>query len=180
MKRGFTLVELLVVITIISILVSIGLGSFTTTQKKSRDAKRKAYLSQIAESLEAYYNDKGQYPADNDAGNLMACGVDAEEECTWGTSSMQNTTTGTVYIITLPQDPVAGHTYYYDANLAQTSYQLYAYLENERDPVLDLLTLSSPDCGTDLICNYGISSLNTTPQEGRWKNVSPASAGGLP
>ena len=53
LHHGFTLIELLVVITIIGILAGIGLNSFQSSQKKSRDATRKSDLRQISHALEA-------------------------------------------------------------------------------------------------------------------------------
>ena len=54
-KRGFTLIELLVVISIIAILSTIGLTSFSTIQRKGRDARRKADLREMKNALEQYY-----------------------------------------------------------------------------------------------------------------------------
>ncbi|MEK7514051.1 MAG: prepilin-type N-terminal cleavage/methylation domain-containing protein [Patescibacteria group bacterium] len=151
-RQGFTLVELLIVITIIGILASIGLGTFTSAQTKSRDVKRKAHLKQLSDAFEAYYNDHGQYPD--------------EADIVWNTAFTD--ANGTVYMVQLPQDPTIGLTYFYDALApagSNTQYQLYAYLENSRDSAI--MTLISPDCGTDKPCNYGVSSPNITPQEGR-------------
>lgn len=155
---GFTLVELLIVIAILGILAAIGLASFASSQAKSRDAKRKAHLSQIAQALELYNNDKGKYPNTDGAGNIKGCGADAINTCTWGSSSFANDTTNTVYMITLPSDPSA-YRYYYVGTSTGVSYKLYAYLENAKDPSIITTSVS---CGS-VNCNYGISSTNTVP-----------------
>ncbi len=68
---GFTLLELLVVITIIAILAAIGLGNYTRTLSRGRDAKRRADLKAIQNALEQYYvNHNNTYPSDG-AGNLL-------------------------------------------------------------------------------------------------------------
>lgn len=56
-RSGFTLVELLVVISIIAILSVIGLVIFSGVQKNTRNAKRIADMKAIALALEQYYND---------------------------------------------------------------------------------------------------------------------------
>lgn len=53
--RGFTLIELLVVISIIAILASIGMTVYTQSQKKARDAKRKADIDAISNAYEVNY-----------------------------------------------------------------------------------------------------------------------------
>ena len=148
-NTGFTLVELLIVITIIGILASIGLSTFTSAQTKSRDVKRKAHLKQLSDAFEAYYNDHGEYPD--------------EADIVWNTAFTD--ANGTIYMVQLPTDPTSNLSYYYDSLDSGKKYQLYAYLENSRDSAI--MTLISPDCGTDKPCNYGVSSPNITPQEGR-------------
>lgn len=62
-KKGFTLLELLVVISIIAMLITIGLSSFSTAQRKGRDAKRKSDIKEIQNALEQYYSVCGySYP----------------------------------------------------------------------------------------------------------------------
>jgi len=62
-KRGFSLLELLVVIGIISILLAIAAASYSTTQMKSRDARRQADLKNIQQAAEQYYSICGfNYP----------------------------------------------------------------------------------------------------------------------
>ena len=55
-KSAFTLLELLVVIGIISVLVAIGTVSYSTAQKKARDAKRQADLHAFQNALEQCYS----------------------------------------------------------------------------------------------------------------------------
>jgi prepilin-type N-terminal cleavage/methylation domain-containing protein len=63
MKKGFTLVELLVVIALIGLLSSIALISFTGVQKQSRDVQRKSDIKQYQLALESFANkNSGLYP----------------------------------------------------------------------------------------------------------------------
>ncbi len=55
-KRGFTLLELLVVIGIIGLLVGLGAVSFSTAQKKARDAKRRGDVQAHKNAFEQYYS----------------------------------------------------------------------------------------------------------------------------
>ncbi len=59
--QGFTLLELLVVISIIGILIALGVVAYSTAQQKSRDAKRRADIRAIRDGLEQYYATNGQY-----------------------------------------------------------------------------------------------------------------------
>lgn len=56
MKKGFTLLEILVVIGIIGILLGLGAVSYSTAQKKARDARRKGDLQAIQKVLEQCYS----------------------------------------------------------------------------------------------------------------------------
>jgi prepilin-type N-terminal cleavage/methylation domain-containing protein len=62
-KKGFTLVELLVVISIIGLLSTIAIVSLGSARAKSRDTKRIADMKQVSTALEQFYSDQGGYPA---------------------------------------------------------------------------------------------------------------------
>lgn len=62
MKRGFTLVEILVVIAIIGLLVSIIIPNLNNARAVGRDARRVSDIKNIQLSLSLYYNDYLQYP----------------------------------------------------------------------------------------------------------------------
>lgn len=61
-KRGFTLVELLVVVAIISLLTAIALPNFLNAQTRAKVARAKADMSTIADALEIYHADHNTYP----------------------------------------------------------------------------------------------------------------------
>lgn len=64
--KGFTLVELLVVISVIGILASIVLVSFTSSQRQARDTQRRSDIKQYQLALENYANkNNGLYPRRN-------------------------------------------------------------------------------------------------------------------
>lgn len=65
-QKGFTLVELTVVIVVIAILVAISTFGLRQYQEDSRDARRAASITTISESLEKYYDKNGEYPSCSD------------------------------------------------------------------------------------------------------------------
>lgn len=61
-KRGFTVVELLVVIVVIGILVGIVYFSGQGFLKKGADTAAKGDISKVGLALQSYYNKNGEYP----------------------------------------------------------------------------------------------------------------------
>ena len=61
-QKGFTLVELLIVIIIIGILATLVIVTFTGVQQKARDSKRQTDLNALDSHVEAFYAQYGFYP----------------------------------------------------------------------------------------------------------------------
>jgi prepilin-type N-terminal cleavage/methylation domain-containing protein len=73
-RRGFTLIELMIVIVILGILMGTILPRLTGAQSRARDTARIADLNNISQALEVYSSDKGQYPnAACTGGNAVGC-----------------------------------------------------------------------------------------------------------
>ncbi len=156
LKKSFTLIEILVVATIIGLLASIGAVSYTQFVKQSRDAKRKADLEQIRAAIEMYRSNKGYYPT---TANFTFSSCTSPGSVSDGSST---------YLSKAPNDPKCSTTYYYyyealpDSpsacdNVAPptgsycTDYTIAARLESTTGCSL---SLGVDSCGTANACNY--------------------------
>lgn len=89
-KKGYTLFELLVSISIIAILVALATASYSAAQKKARDARRQEDLESIRKAAEQYYMlNNSNYPTSCSTGNA------------W-------TVNGTTVLESFPKDPKGG------------------------------------------------------------------------
>jgi prepilin-type N-terminal cleavage/methylation domain-containing protein len=64
-KKGFTLIELMIVVAIISILAALATAKFSDLISKSKEGHTKAALSYARSALAIYYADNASYPTDD-------------------------------------------------------------------------------------------------------------------
>ena len=65
LHRAFTLIEMLIVVTIIGILSAAIIPRMTGYMERTRDLKRKLDLQQIATAMQLYYDQHGTWPQKN-------------------------------------------------------------------------------------------------------------------
>lgn len=62
-QKGFTIIELLIVIAIIAILALLVLNNFQGAQAKARDQQRTTDINNVHSKLEEFYNENNYYPS---------------------------------------------------------------------------------------------------------------------
>jgi general secretion pathway protein G len=62
-RRGFTLIEMIIVFTMIGILVGLALPQFKNAAKKARESTLKEDLTILRKLIDQYFTDKSKYPA---------------------------------------------------------------------------------------------------------------------
>lgn len=116
-KRGLTLTELLIVVSIIAFLAILIVAYLRSQLFKGNDARRKADLKRIGIAAEEYEKDHDCYPLSS----LLTCKP--------GTGLLP-------YLNKIPCDPVTNATYFYDYedSACPRWYRIYGKLDNEQDP----------------------------------------------
>ena len=137
MKKGFTLLELLVTISIIGILLAIGSASFSTAQRRGRDSRRQADMKSVQKALEQYYAVETEYPDSVSSGGSIT------------------TSGGEVTMNQVPYDPKNSGSYVYSYSKSATNdaYCLCAYLEN-------LETGNADNAGANGVCSWDADETN--------------------
>jgi prepilin-type N-terminal cleavage/methylation domain-containing protein len=178
-QKGFTLIEVLIVVVIIGILASLILLGFGPTRQAARDARRVQDLRQVQHALELYFRRCGYYPAADDPSMNPPCGAAFDfsksdpsmtsAAASWAamSASLMGGAPPVLGFTTIPTDPDPGRSYRYAANADGSGYTLAADLEEPGSPLFTgspggrngELNVNGVDCG-------GVISMNAPPGGG--------------
>ena len=121
-QKGFSLIELLVVATIIIVLSTIGIVSYANSGRSARDSRRKADLETVRQAMVLYRSEHGAYPVGCGSGhNPMIFGCRTEDLVEAGYLSEPR-----------PFDPKLDSTYFYSASSTNSTFCLCARLETNK------------------------------------------------
>lgn len=139
-QAAFSLIELLVVISIIGILMALSFFGISNAREAARDSKRKADLELIRSGLEMYKSDCDDYPST--LGTSLT-----------GDGSPSTCLTTNIYISSTPTDPTTPSRSYRYSRPTSATYELCTSLESGGTTVS---CGGSSNCGTT--CNYKVTN----------------------
>lgn len=129
-RQGFTLIEMMIVITVIAILVGVLLPSFRGTQDEARTQRARAELRTIATAMESYYiHNSNAFPTE--------------------VQTLTQLTSATPRIISsVPDDPFRSGSNDYSYQLSSNSqyYVIYSYGPDATTAITDITTAGVPQC----------------------------------
>ena len=152
-NKAFTLVELIVVITILAILWTIAFLSFQWYSRDARDSARSSDLDTLRSSLELFYTKTWFYPQANNWQNITYSWIIAWQQ--WTFWDPQNVQVGSVS--KLPKDPLTQTEYTYSVTSLKNEYQLAATFEWKIAQNIDILNKTyawNKDWIAKIIWNY--------------------------
>jgi len=142
----------------IAILTIIGIVSYSSVNKRSRDVKRKSDLEQIRSALEMFRSDNGEYP-----GQTSYPGI--TDSLFNNASTLGPALVGNQYIPAIPSDPNGNSSYYYEViptNAVHGSYCVCACLESNNCDGTIPANIVSDTCSNIAShianCNYYLKS----------------------
>jgi general secretion pathway protein G len=166
-QKGFTIVELLVVIVVIGILAAITVTAYNGVQGRARDAERISDLKNIADALEIYRVNNGAYPTPVSTPNASSWEVNTDG--TTATNFLSALSTANI-MPKVPVDPTNKGTTLnpsYNNNTYAYFYYVYAAGSNgcdvSRGPfyVLGAMRMDSVAAGQKSPVSPGFSCLPT-------------------
>ncbi len=146
-KKGFTLIEMMIVVAIISVLVTIVYPSYQNTVRQSRRADAQAALQGLAQAMERFYTTEGTYKG------AAASGADTGSPAIFSTKS-----------------PIDGSNTYYNLKIqsaAASTYVLAAEPVNAQagDGILILKSTGARGWDVDNDAGGLVSGLGAAPNE---------------
>ena len=127
--KGFSLIELMVVIAIIAILKAIITSNLAQSKAKARDSKRISDIAQLQLALELFFDRCNGYPPDINLNSTIS-------SCPNDPVTNQPVTFG-YFIGKIPVGPNANENYYYSTpGSPYGDYVLHTNLESENNPAL--------------------------------------------
>ena len=135
-KKGFTLMEIMIAIVILSTMATVLITNVTGQQKKARVSQARILLSQVSNSLEMFYRDCSFYPTNEEGLEAL---VEPVPRCpSWGPEP---------YLVkgNIPRDPW-GNELIYEYDELTDSYEILSLGSDRREGGVDYAQdLSSAD-----------------------------------
>lgn len=118
-KKGFTLVEMIVVLSIVSVLIMLGFGSYSSLSRRARDTKREADLNDFINAINAFQLNERRGP--NEGGLCESsigasgdpCPINPPQNGWARPSGVWTDLVDGGYLKELPTDPINNQVYYY-------------------------------------------------------------------
>lgn len=124
---GFSLIEILVVVSIITLLVAVLYANFSEGSAQARDAERQGDIRKLQSAIELYRQENGQYPAGCNGPNTWSGQSGTSYAC--GSGNQYIVGLAPKYIPSLPTDPKLNGLnsgYVYMANPDRSVFKLMA------------------------------------------------------
>ena len=150
-SQAFTLIELIIVVTLLAFLIVLGMSYFRSQTFKANDARRKSDIHNIQVAVEEYEKDNNCYPLPD------------KVTCNPGLGLRP-------YLNKVPCDPVTNASYYYshEDSICPKWYKVYTNLDYDNDKDITI------NIGPNDAYNYTLGSYNAPT------SVSGASATNTP
>ena len=133
-RSWFTLVELIVVITILAILWTIAFIALQWYSSNARDSVRVTDMSRIKSSLELFKIESAVYPEPTNGVEITYQTFEVFTQWTFGQSTFRNVEK----LDKIPLDPADDNPYIYTVTNSRKEYQIWWYLESDNDIALNL------------------------------------------
>jgi general secretion pathway protein G len=108
--KGFTMIEMMVVLIIIAVLIGVGIKFYLGYIEGSKVTKAKGQISTVQGALDAYYSEKASYPDPSKEDEMLNAGIKPKEGSTdgtldstdpWGINYVYSTTDKKAYYVKL-------------------------------------------------------------------------------